>query len=180
VPSTGDHDRLVEGLANLLDFAGFVIMRGDLAGFRRALPVGGRRPDLVAIRLDRADKVIGEAKTPDDIFSDRSLDQYEAFSDVPVPGRRMNAHLVVAVPGYHALRAWRALELAGAAGRRVTVVGKLPGRWWITYQPQDGAATWPRFAVATPVPSGRFAVRCSLSASGAGGSTGTTSPGVQT
>jgi hypothetical protein len=169
--SSTAHDRLVVDLAALLGLAGFVVTRGEMPGYRRARAIHGRRPDLVAAGLHRAERVIGEAKTPDDIFSPRSLDQYAAFAGVPVPGKSMSAHLVLAVPGYHALRAWRALALAGVDGRRVTVAAKLPGRWWITYQPQGGVATWPLFGVAIRGPSSRFAGPCSQLVSAAGAST---------
>src|SRR3954471_7022081 len=181
MPETLQHRSLVEDLAGLLGIAGFAVVGRDGAGHRRPALIHGCRPDLVAWHLVRPDRIVGEAKIGSDLFTPRSLNQYAAFSSAPLPVRpALRAHLVLAVPGDHALLAWRALALAGDDGSRVTVAARLPQRWLITSRPLAGAASWPRFAVATPSLSYSCAAPFMPRACADGGYTDAICPGDRT
>src|SRR5438105_1960679 len=144
------HMRLVVALADLVEAAGYAVTEIDVAGERQPRAFGGHRPDLLAQHLVVRVRLIGEAKLADDLFTRRSLRQFETFARVLVPHTPPTyAHLVVAVPREALNEAWRALALARVTGPNVTVVAQAEESWLITFRPQDGAASWRGFALRT-------------------------------
>lgn len=113
---TAQHVRLVETLAaeirerhrNLYSLTLFV----DLPSFRRDRPraIGRYVPDVFAIDTPETCRIIGEAKTPIDCETQRSLDQIEAF--LAHLARFPNASFYLAVPLFYRSRAESLLSCA--------------------------------------------------------------------
>jgi hypothetical protein len=64
--------------------------------------------------------IIGEAKTGPDLFEEHSLEQFKDFTHFELDGE--TAALVVIVPKGYKEDAWLALEQAGAAIERASVI----------------------------------------------------------
>jgi hypothetical protein len=81
--------------------------------------IGRHEPDVLATGLGGT-QVIGEAKTGPDLFESHSLEQFEDFTHHEVEGE--TAALVVMVPRGFEEDARSALEEAGAAMDRTTII----------------------------------------------------------
>jgi hypothetical protein len=128
---TEQHVRLVETLAaeirarhgGLYSLTLFV----DLPSFRRDRPrvIGGFVPDVFAVDAPETCRIIGEAKTPIDLETDRSRAQIEAF--LGHLSRFPNSNFYLAVPLLYRNRAETLLGSAisnlAAPTVRVDVIG---------------------------------------------------------
>lgn len=98
-------EKLIAGVRERHAPARGLMMFADHYTFGRNRPpqIGGFTPDLFAHDLPMTFHVIGEAKTPDDLETDRSLRQIRAFLDhlALYPG----GSFYLAVPWYSAGRA---------------------------------------------------------------------------
>lgn len=74
------HKRLVKGLIDALEGHGMTILEAAYPGYDEPSKRGRHEPDIFA-KDTSALLHIGEAKTPDDLASDHSKEQYEDFSD---------------------------------------------------------------------------------------------------
>src|SRR4051812_8041829 len=87
--------------------------------------IGRHEPDVVATGFGGT-LVIGEAKVGPDLFEDHALEQFDDFTHHEVDGEK--AALVVMVPKGFRDDAWKALEQAGAATDRASVIElSIPG-----------------------------------------------------
>jgi hypothetical protein len=128
---TAQHVRLVEALAaeistrhaRLYSLTLFL----DLPAYRRdrPRPIAGFIPDVFAVDVPETCRIIGEAKTPLDLETDRSRKQIEAF--LTHLSRFPNTNFYLAVPLLYRSRAESLLGCAAtsasAASVRVHVVG---------------------------------------------------------
>jgi hypothetical protein len=112
---TAQHIRLVEGLIERIQMQFATVPRftifADHRNYGRATPqaIGAFRPDVYAFDLPTTVRVLGEAKTHDDILTERSQRQLSAFLDhlslYPA------SFFFLAVPHYSLTRAQRVLRL---------------------------------------------------------------------
>jgi hypothetical protein len=128
---TAQHVRLVEALAAeiMARHAGLysLTLFLDLPAYRRDRPraTGGFVPDVFAVDVPETCRIIGEAKTPLDLETDRSRTQIEAF--LTHLSRFPNPNFYLAVPLLYKNRAESLLgcaaTAASAASVRVHVIG---------------------------------------------------------
>lgn len=75
-----DHQRLVNLLIGAFQNQGLTILRAVGGNFPDPYNIGRHKPDIIA-RDQSGLLIIGEAKTTEDISSERSKEQYLDFSD---------------------------------------------------------------------------------------------------
>ena len=79
--SNDEHKRLVKGLIDYFDSRGFKIISADYENFEKCQPIGSHEPDVIAYQLDDDIYNIGEAKTCDDLDSEKTREQLEDFGN---------------------------------------------------------------------------------------------------
>jgi hypothetical protein len=151
---SAQHAGLVLGLRDLVEAAGFAVTALDQAGWRQPPSLRGHRPDLIARHLGVRNWIIGEAKLGPDLFVQRSLEQFWAFSHVLVAATPPTyARFILTVPALWTSAAWRALGKASARLGNTAVIGEATGQWSITWHPPPAAESWPGFDPGTRRPS---------------------------
>lgn len=94
-----DHDRLVNSLVSALQKEGYTISSAALQGYSQPHKIGRHEPDIIG-KDPNGLVILGEAKTSDDIDTERSREQYLDFSnrimsDGLLKGRQVPLHIIV-------------------------------------------------------------------------------------
>jgi hypothetical protein len=76
-----EHKRLVKGLIDYFDSRGFKIISADYENFEKCQLIGSHEPDVIAYHMDDDVYNIGEAKTCDDLDSEKTREQFEDFGN---------------------------------------------------------------------------------------------------
>lgn len=94
-----EHDRLVNSLVLALQKEGYTILSASLDGYSQPHRIGRHEPDIIGKDANGL-VILGEAKTSDDIDTERSREQYLDFSnrimsDGLLKGRQVPLHIIV-------------------------------------------------------------------------------------
>lgn len=94
-----EHQKLVDSLMNAFKEKGYEILEVDSKDYSQPEKFGRHQPDIVA-KTPEGLIVIGEAKTSNDIISERSKEQYWDFStrqmaEGPLKGHSVEFHIIV-------------------------------------------------------------------------------------
>ena len=79
-----EHQRLVKGLIDYFDSNGFKIISADYGDFQKCDLIGSHEPDVIAYHMDNDTYQIGEAKTCDDLDSEKTREQFEDFANAVI------------------------------------------------------------------------------------------------
>lgn len=79
--SISEHKRLVKGLIDYFDSRGFKIVSADYENFEKCQPIGSHEPDVIAYHIDDDVYSVGEAKTCEDLDSEKTREQLEDFGN---------------------------------------------------------------------------------------------------
>jgi len=82
--SNDEHMRLVKGLIDHFDSKGFKIVSADYENFEKCQTIGSHEPDVIAYHLDDDIYNIGEAKTCEELDSEKTREQFEDFGNTVV------------------------------------------------------------------------------------------------
>ena len=82
--SNKEHERLVKGLIDYFDSNGFKIVSADYGDFEKCESIGSHQPDVIAYHMDNDTYHIGEAKTCDDLESEKTREQFEDFANAVI------------------------------------------------------------------------------------------------
>ena len=82
--SDDEHKRLVKGLIDYFDLRGFKIVSADYENFEKCQTIGSHEPDVIAYNLDDDIYNIGEAKTCEELDSEKTREQFEDFGNTVV------------------------------------------------------------------------------------------------
>ena len=93
------HQKLVEALIKALKGKGYEILNADNKDYPSLEKLGRHQPDIVA-KTPEGLIIIGEAKTSNDIISERAKEQYWDFSarqmaEGPLKGQNVEFHIIV-------------------------------------------------------------------------------------
>ncbi len=79
-----EHQRLVRGLIDYLDSKGYKIVSADYGNFEKCEKIGSHEPDVIAYHMDNDTYTIGEAKTCEDLDSEKTREQFEDFANAVI------------------------------------------------------------------------------------------------
>ena len=94
-----EHQRLVNSLIAAFQREGYEVLRAVGGNFPEPYQVGRHEPDIIA-RDQYGLIIIGEAKTSDDVSSERSQEEYQDFSsrimsEGLLKGKQVPLHIIV-------------------------------------------------------------------------------------
>jgi hypothetical protein len=77
----GEHKKLVKGIIDHFESQGLKIISAAYDGFEKCETIGNHEPDVIAQKPDEGFYHIGEAKTCNNLSSDRTREQFEDFGN---------------------------------------------------------------------------------------------------
>ncbi len=103
-----EHQRLVNSLIVAFQKEGYTVQQAVGGSYQDPYKIGKHEPDIIARNEDGL-IIVGEAKTIDDISSERSKEQYLDFSDRVMSegilrGKHVPLHIIVPRDGAASLR----------------------------------------------------------------------------
>jgi hypothetical protein len=99
--ASDEHQRLVKALIDKFIKDGLRILQASYVGYEEPEKKGRHEPDIIGRDDNEELNIIGEAKTCDDLTSDRSKEQFQDFSGRYMEGGKSDGKAVpfhVAVP----------------------------------------------------------------------------------
>ena len=76
-----EHKKLVKGIIDHFEVKGLKIISAAYEGYKKCETIGNHEPDVIAQRPNEGFYYIGEAKTCDNLTSDRTREQFEDFGN---------------------------------------------------------------------------------------------------
>ena len=76
-----EHKKLVKGLIDHFEAKGLKIISAAYDGFEKCEIIGNHEPDVIAQKSNDDNYYIGEAKTCENLFNDRTREQFEDFGN---------------------------------------------------------------------------------------------------
>ncbi len=95
------HRKLVRGLIDYFDSKGYKIVSADYGNFQKCEKIGSHEPDVIAYHMDNDTYTIGEAKTCENLDTEKTREQFEDFANAvinKVGSERSLIPFCVAVP----------------------------------------------------------------------------------
>lgn len=76
-----EHKKLVKGIMDHFEKKGLKIISASYEGYDKCEVIGNHEPDVIAQKFDEDYYYIGEAKTCENLTSDRTREQFEDFGN---------------------------------------------------------------------------------------------------
>jgi len=96
-----EHKKLVKGIIDHFESKGLKIISAAYDGFEKCEIIGNHEPDVIAKKSNEDSYHIGEAKTCDNLTTERTMEQFEDFGNTVIlkEGKtRINIPFCIAVP----------------------------------------------------------------------------------
>ena len=96
-----EHKKLVKGLIDHFESKGLKIISAAYEGYEKCETIGSHEPDVIAQKPNEEQYYIGEAKTCDNLTTERTIEQLQDFANTVVlkPGaERTLLPFCIAVP----------------------------------------------------------------------------------
>jgi hypothetical protein len=96
-----EHKKLVKGIIDHFESKGLKIISAAYDGFEKCEIIGNHEPDVIAKKSNEENYYIGEAKTCENLTTDRTMEQFEDFGNTVIlkEGKtRINIPFCIAVP----------------------------------------------------------------------------------
>ena len=84
IMSSDEHQKLVKGLIDYFDSKGFKIISADYGEFEKCEKIGSHEPDVIAYHMDNDQYNIGEAKTCEELETEKTREQFEDFGNAVI------------------------------------------------------------------------------------------------
>ena len=82
--SKEEHTKLVKNLIDHFDSNGFKIISANYGDYEKCDVIGSHEPDVVAYHMDNDTYQIGEAKTCDELDTEKTREQFEDFANAVI------------------------------------------------------------------------------------------------
>ena len=96
-----EHKKLVKGIIDHFESKGLKIISAAYEGYEKCEIIGNHEPDVIAKKSNEENYSIGEAKTCEDLPTDRTRVQFEDFGNTVILKKgvtRTNIPFCIAVP----------------------------------------------------------------------------------
>ena len=80
-----EHKKLVKGLIDHFESKGLKIISAAYDGYEKCETIGSHEPDVIAQKPNEELYYIGEAKTCDNLTTERTIEQLQDFANTAVP-----------------------------------------------------------------------------------------------
>jgi len=79
-----EHKKLVKGIIDHFESKGLKIISAAYEGFEKCEIIGNHEPDVIAKKSNEENYHIGEAKTCENLTTDRTMEQFEDFGNTVI------------------------------------------------------------------------------------------------
>jgi len=81
---SNEHKKLVKGIIDHFESKGLKIISASYDGFEKCEMIGNHEPDVIAKKSNEDKYCIGEAKTCENLTTDRTREQFEDFGNAVI------------------------------------------------------------------------------------------------